>query len=114
MTPQKQAALLAAELGMDFTKTLLEHLDDSSYIYSSPDCFILAVDAIREFGEDCQQEAIFVTLAVGNVQEFLEVDPRKETRKWVGFCRTNGGEIHWLPVDRMRQIKIKHESNFDG
>jgi hypothetical protein len=107
MTPQKQAALLAAELGMDFTRTLLEHLDDSSYIYSSPTCFILAVDAVREFGDDCQQEAIFVTLAVGNVQEFMEVDPRKETRRWMGFCREDGGEIFWLDYQRMRRLVAK-------
>lgn len=111
MTPQKQAALLAAELGMDFTRTLLEHLDDSSYIYSSPDCFILAVDAVREFGDDCQQEAIFVTLAVGNVQEFMEVDPRRETRKWMGFCREEGGEIHWIDYQRLRRMSAKRSDS---
>jgi hypothetical protein len=104
MTPQKRAAIVAAELGMDFTKTLLEHLDESSYIYSSPECFILAVDAVREFGEDCQEEAIFVTLAVGNMHEFLEIDPRKETRKWLGFCRENGGDVHWLPYQDLRKL----------
>jgi len=103
MTPQKQAAIVAAELGLDFTKTLLEHLDESSYIYSSPDCLILAVDAVREFGEDCQEEAVFVTLAVGNMAEFLEIDPRKETRKWLGFCRKNGGDVHWLPYQDLRK-----------
>jgi hypothetical protein len=107
MTPQKQAALLAAELGMDFTRTLLEHLDDSSYIYSSPDCFILAVDAVREFGDDCQQEAIFITLAVGNISEFLDIDPRKETRQWLGFCREHNGEIHWIDYQRLRRIYRK-------
>lgn len=111
MTPQKQAALLAAELGMDFTRTLLEHLDDSSYIYSSPDCFILAVDAVREFGDDCQQEAIFVTLGVGNVQEFLDIDPRKETRKWMGFCREEGGEIHWIDYQRLRRMTAKRSDS---
>lgn len=102
MTPQQQAAKVAASLGMDFTKTLLEHLDESSYIHSTPECFILAVDAVREFGEDCQEEAIFVTLAVGKLSEFLEIDPRKETRKWLGFCRTNGGDVHWLPYKDLR------------
>jgi hypothetical protein len=111
MTPQKQAAGLAAELGMDFTKTLLEHLDDSSYIYSSPDCFVLAVDAVREFGDDCQQEAVFITLAVGNVQEFIEVDPRKETRLWMGFCRENNGDIHWIDYQRLRRMTAKRSDS---
>ena len=111
MTPQKHASILASELGMDFTKTLLEHMDDSSYIYSSPDCFILAVDAVREFGDDCHQEAIFVTLAVGNVQEFLDIDPRKETRKWMGFCREEGGEIHWIDYQRLRRMTAKRSDS---
>jgi hypothetical protein len=111
MTPQKQASLLAAELGMDFTKTLLEHLDDSSYVYSSPTCFILAVDAVREFGDDCQQEAIFVTIGVGSVQEFIEVDPRKETRRWMGFCREDGGEIHWIDYQRLRRMSAKRSDS---
>jgi hypothetical protein len=104
MTPQKKAAIVAAELGMDFTKTLLEHIGDNSYVYSSPECFILAVDAVREFGDSRYEEAIFVTLAVGNMAEFLDIDPRRETRKWVGFCREDGGDVHWLPVDRMRRL----------
>lgn len=108
MTPQQQAAQVAAKLGMDFTKTVLEHLD-GGYIHSTPDCFILAVDAVREFGEDCQEEAIFVTLAVGKLSEFLEVDPRKETRKWLGFCRTNGGDVHWLNYQGLRRSGIKCE-----
>ena len=103
MTPQQQAANVAASLGMDFTKTVLEHMDESSYIHSTPDCFILAVDAVREFGEDCQEEAIFVTLAVGKLSEFLEIDPRKETRKWLGWCRENGGDVHWLPYQDLRK-----------
>lgn len=102
MTPQQQAANVAASLGMDFTKTVLEHLEESSYIYSSPECFILAVDAVRELGEDCQEEAIFVTLAVGCLSEFIKIDPRKETRKWLGFCRENGGDVHWLPYQKLR------------
>jgi hypothetical protein len=104
MTPQQQAAQVAASLGMDFTKTVLEHLDESSYIHSTPDCFILAVDAVREFGEDCQQEAIFVTLACGNLREFLDIDPRRETRVWLGYCRENGGDVFWLPYQRLRKM----------
>jgi len=104
MTPQKQAADLCAKFGVDFTRMLLDHLNESSYIHSSPDCFILAVDAIREFGDDCHQEAIFVTVAVGNLHEFIEVDPRKETRKWIGFCRNNVGDIHWIDYQRLRRI----------
>lgn len=108
MTPQQQAANVAAKLGMDFTKTVLEHLEESCYIHSTPDCFILAVDAVREFGEDCQHEAIFVTLGVGNLHEFLDIDPRKETRVWLGFCRENNGLVHWLPYQRIRKMKSDH------
>lgn len=111
MTPQKHASHLASELGFDFTRTLLEHMDDSSYIYSSPDCFILAVDAIREFGEDCHQEAIFITLAVGNISEFLDIDPRRETRQWLGFCREHNGEIHWIDYQRLRRMTAKRSDS---
>jgi hypothetical protein len=104
MTPQKQAAIVAAELGMDFTKTLLEHIAENSYVYSSPECFILAVDAVREFGDSRYEPAIFVTLAAGNLREFLEIDPLKETRAWLGFCREDGGEVHWLPYQRLRRM----------
>jgi hypothetical protein len=107
MTPQKRAAIVAAELGMDFTKTLLEHLDESSYIYSSPDCFILAVDAVREFGDSRYEGAIFVTLAAGNIQEFLDIDPHRETRKWFGYCRFYGDKIRWIPYQRVRQRLVK-------
>lgn len=110
MTPQQQAAQVAASLGMDFTKTVLEHLDESSYIHSTPDCFILAVDAVREFGEDCQQEAIFVTLGCGSLYDFIEIDPRKDTRKWLGYCRTDGGDVHWINYQRLRRIAAKRAS----
>ena len=107
MTPQKQAADLCAKYGVDFTRMLLEHLDESSYIHSTPDCFVLAVDAIRDFGDNCHQEAIFVTIGVGNAQDFIEVDPRKETRKWMGYCRNNTGKVHWVDYQRFRRMLAK-------
>mgnify|MGYP007071569444 FL=1 len=108
MTPAEQAAKVAARLGMDFTKTVLEHLEENCYIYSSPDCFILACDTYREFGESAPEEAIFVTLAVGNLYEFLEIDPLKESRKWLGFCREDGGPTHWLPYQELRKKACSH------
>lgn len=106
MTPQQQAAQVAASLGMDFTKTVLEHLD-GGYIHSTPDCFILAVDAVREFGDSRYEDAIFVTLAAGKIQEFLDVDPQRETRKWFGYCRFFGDKIRWIPYQRVRQRGLK-------
>jgi hypothetical protein len=108
MTPAQQAAKVAARLGMDFTKTVLEHLEENCYIYSSPDCFILACDTYREFGESAPEEAVFIALAVGNLDHFLEIDPRKETRKWLGFCREDQGQVHWLPYQELRKKACSH------
>jgi hypothetical protein len=103
MTPYEQAEQVALKLGMNFHKVLMEHFQDCSYVYSSPTSFILAVDAVREFGESRHEEAVFITLAVGELSEFVAIDPRRETRKWLGFCRSEGGEIHWLEFQKLRQ-----------
>ena len=107
MTPYEQAEQVALKLGMNFHKVLMEHFQENSYVYSSPDCFILAVDAWREFGESRHEEAVFVTLAVGSLSHFLAIDPLRERRKWLGYCREDGGEIHWLPYQRLRSGCLK-------
>lgn len=103
MTPYEQAEQVALKLGMNFHKVLMEHFAPNSYVYSSPDCFILAVDASRdgEYGE-----ALFVTLAVGNLADFVAADPLRDRRKWIGACREEGGEVHWLPADRLREFSV--------
>lgn len=103
MTPYQQAEKVALGLGMNFHSVLMDHFEESSYVYSSPTSFILAVDAAREFGDSHVEEAVFVTLAVGNLAEFVAIDPRRETRRWLGFCREDGGEIHWLDFQKLRK-----------
>ncbi len=99
MTPAQQALQIAVKLGMSFHRLVDEHLTTPShYVYSSPECFILAYDTTHE-GE----EAVFVTLAVGNLRHFLAIDPKRETRKFLLFCRENEGETHALDYQRMRK-----------
>lgn len=110
MTPYEEAQAVARRVGLDFHAALHEHLE-RGYVYSSPDCFILAINVWREFGESRHEEsAIFVTLATGNLYEFLEIDPMKETRKWLGFVREDGGETHWLDFQRLRRRGAKRAS----
>jgi hypothetical protein len=111
MTPYEQAEQVALKLGMNFHKVLMEHFQENSYVYSSPDCFILAVDAVREFGESRHDMAVFVTLAAGKLSHFLAIDPLRERRKWLGWCREDGGEVHWLDYQKLRrQNTLKNES----
>lgn len=104
MTPYEQAEQVALKLGMNFHKVLMEHFAPHSYVYSSPDCFILAVDASHPDGP--YGEALFVTLAVGNLADFVKADPLRDRRKWIGACREEGGEVHWLPADRLREFSV--------
>lgn len=98
MTPAQQALQVAVRLGMSFHRVVDEHLTTPGhYVYSSPECFILAYDATHE-GE----LAVFVTLGVGSLKHFLSIDPKREERRWLGFCREDGGETHWLPYQRLR------------
>jgi len=100
MTPYEQAEAKALSLGMNFHKVLMEHFGPNSYVYSSPDCFIMAVDASLPDGEF--GEALFVTLACGNLADFVKADPLRDRRKWLGACREEGGEVHWIPYERLR------------
>ena len=99
MTPYEQAREVADRLGMDFEQMIADHLRDG-YVYSTPECFICAMDTARDFGEYAEP-GIFVTLAVGSLDHFISIDPLKDKRRWLGFCREDGGEVHWLPYSRL-------------
>lgn len=101
LTPYAQAREVASRLGMDFDAMIQDHLRDG-YVYSSPECFICAMDTARDFGEYAEP-GVFVTLAVGKLSEFLEIDPLRERRKWLGYCREDGGEVHWLDYQKLRK-----------
>ena len=99
MIPARQALEVAVKLGMSFHRLVDEHMTTPGhYVYSSPDCFILANDTTHK-----DEPAVFVTLAVGNLQHFLSIDPKRETRVWLGFCRENEGEEHWLDYQKLRK-----------
>ena len=95
MTPYEQAQAVARRVGLDFHAALDEH-HERGYVYSSPECFIMAHDA-----EHQGELAVFVTLAVGSMEHFVSIDPRRSERRWLGFCRTDGGETHWIPWSRI-------------
>ena len=99
MSPFDQAQQIAASLGMDFNQMMNDHLREG-YVYSSPDCFICAMDTARDFG-DYAEIGVFVTLAVGNLEHFVSIDPFRDKRKWLAFCRSDGGKIHWIPWGRL-------------
>jgi hypothetical protein len=99
MTPFEEAHQIAVDLGMDFNGMMNDHLREG-YVYSSPECFICAMDTARDFGE-YSEFGVFVTLAVGNLNEFVRIDPLKNERKWLGYCRQDKGEIHWLDYRRL-------------
>ena len=46
--------------------------------------------------------AVFVTLAVGSMEHFVSIDPRRDERRWLGFKRSEDGEFHWVPFSRLR------------
>ena len=96
MTPYEQAQCVARRVGLDFHAAMHEHLE-RGYIYSSPECFIMAHDA-----EHQGELAVFVTLAVGSMERFVSIDPRRDERRWLGFKRSEDGEFHWLPFSRLR------------
>jgi hypothetical protein len=99
MTPFEEAHQIAVDLGMDFNGMMNDHLREG-YVYSSPDCFICAMDTARDFGE-YSEFGVFVTLAVGNLDDFVRIDPLRDKRKWLGFCRSEGGKVHWIPYGRI-------------
>ena len=95
MTPYEQAQAVARRVGLDFQAALHEHLE-RGYIYSSPECFIMALDA-----EHNGELAVFVTLAVGSLDHFVSIDPRRDERRWLGFKRSEDGEFHWIDFHRL-------------
>ncbi len=97
MTPYEQAREVAARLGMDFDAVIRSHFAPCHYVYSSPECFILAYDTRHDDGG----LAIYVTLAAGNLGHFISIDPHRQSRKWLAFAREDGGEVHWLPYSRL-------------
>jgi len=97
MTPYEQARKVAERLGMDLEAKIREHLAPCHYVYSSPECFVLAYDTRHDDGG----LAVFVTIGVGKLDHFISIDPLKDKRKWLGFCRSEGGEVHWLPYSRL-------------
>ncbi len=53
--------------------------------------------------EDTPVEAAwFITLAVGNLAEFIRVDPLPDT-KWIGYRRARDGSVHWTDYQRLRE-----------
>lgn len=99
MTPAQQALQIAVKLGMSFRRLVDEHHNTPGhYVYSSPECFILAYDTTHEGAE-----AVFVTLAVGSLTHFLSIDPKREERRWLLFCREDGGGTHVLDYQRLRK-----------
>lgn len=99
MTPAQQALHVAIHLGMSFHRLVDDHLTSPGhYVYSSPSGFILANDTTHQ-GE----LAVFVTLAAGSLDHFVAIDPRRDERKWMGFCREDDGEVHWIPWERLRK-----------
>lgn len=99
MTPFEEAHQIAVDLGMDFNGMMNDHLREG-YVYSSPECFICAMDTARDFGE-YSEFGVFVTLAVGNLDDFVRIDPLRDKRRWLGFCREDKGRIHWIPWSRL-------------
>lgn len=99
MTPFEEAHQIAVDVGMDFNGMMNDHLREG-YVYSSPECFICAMDTARDFGE-YSEFGVFVTLAVGNLDDFVRIDPLRDKRRWLGFCRSEGGEVHWIPYGRI-------------
>lgn len=98
MTPYQQALNLATSRGMDLFAMIQEHLAPGHYVYSSPECFILAYDTHHEDGG----LAVFVTIGVGKLDHFISIDPLRDQRKWLAFCREEGGEIHWIPWGKLK------------
>lgn len=108
MTAYQRALNECLRLGMDFDAQLAHHMAHG-YVWCSPDSFILALPGYRigdafdgiSTGQG-EQRAWFITLAVGSVQEFVNLDP-VANKQWLGFCREDGGRIHWLRYDKLRR-----------
>lgn len=94
MTPLLQAIQICDERGIDFDTEMALHLREG-YVWSSPTAFIMVLPwSHKEAGD-----AWWATLAVGNLSEFVAIDPAP--RRWLGYCRADG-EARWLDYRRMR------------
>jgi hypothetical protein len=113
MTPYEEAQAVARRVGLDFHTALAEH-HERGFVWSSPDCFILAMEAWKDFELPTAEPAIFVTLACGDIGQFLRLDPKPEARKWLAFARHDGGEAHWIPYARLRAQYLKNENSTDS
>lgn len=98
-----EAILTANRCGIDsFEEMIRDHLTDG-YVICTPDTFICAMDTWREFGEAHAELGYFVTLAVGDIAELCRLDPRPETRKWIGYVRHDGDPVRWVDYQRLRR-----------
>lgn len=108
MKPIEEARATALRVGLNFEKALQEHLEHG-FVWCSPDCFILATESWRDFEDETKNEpAWFITLAVGDIGQFIKIDP-KPNKKWLGFCRKEGGPVHWLDYQELRRKHISLE-----
>lgn len=97
------AILAANRAGIpDFQAMLEDHLRDG-FVWCSPDSFICAMESWREFGDSHVEPAWFITLAVGDIGQFVRMDPKPDGKKWIGFCREEGGDVHWIDYQRLRK-----------
>jgi len=112
MTPFEEAQAVARRVGLDFHTTLAEH-HERGFVWSSPDCFILAMESWKDFELPTAEPAYFITLAVGDIGQFVRIDPKPD-KKWIGFARQDGGDVHWLPYARLRAQYLKNESLQDS
>lgn len=108
MTPYEEAQAVARRVGLDFNEALHDHLE-RGFVWSSPDCFILAMESWKDFEGPNPESAWFITLACGDIGQFIRLDPKPD-KKWLGFARHEGGETHWLDYQRLRAKYLKNES----
>lgn len=95
MTPLLQALQICDERGMDFDAIVAEHMREG-YVWCSPSAFILVMPCSHKVEND----AWWATLAVGDIKEFMRVDPTP--RRWLGYCRADG-KPRWADYQRMRR-----------
>lgn len=118
MTPAAQAAALCRQRGREDFGAMVERHMLTGYVWASPECFILALPGWRvdsEYFEECREgDALWITLAVGEIGQFLRMDPQPEGRRWLGFSRglrDPGAAAHWLDYQRVRMHYRRHHEN---
>jgi hypothetical protein len=109
MTPVLEAIRLYERDTEDFDAAIARHMH-GGYVWTSPECFILALVGWRvdeEYFEECQEgDALFVSCAVGEIRQFVQMAPRAESIKWLGFrrgLRKPDGPTHWLDFQALRR-----------